>query len=504
MASAPARQKLSASPSRHVYDVIVIGGQLGGAIAAALLAKRGYRTLLVDHDGMGHGYEHGGYLLPYAPFVAPALKAMPAFDEVLGELGLATMVQRALKAHSPDLQLVLPRARVDLHHDEPRRLAELSREFGAASAKVNAAYKAAASQHEQSDAFFKEHPNLPPDGFFQSWALKRLIGRHPGLAAPPEIAGDEPALKLLATLVPFLTYLSEPKDALAHTRALSQALLAPTRFPGDREGLRDLLGKKLIDLGGEILGREGPDPALVEELVFDGSKLTGLKVVKSDNEYRASCIIAATDSHALRRVVPEKKQHRALKAALDQVATKRFLFAMNWVVPAEFLPRGMGELVLLDSADDELGPLLIQTQPAQRVGEKAESEKERVVCAGAFVPASARELGEDHLKTLADRLSGHLERLMPFVREKAKLTSAPYLDAGGVRGSRLLPHPLYEFDAEPILGVTGLPQRTPVKNLFLASREVLPGLGLEGEVLAGVRAARLVQESLKKKDPLKR
>ncbi len=47
-------------------------------------------------------------------------------------------------------------------------------------------------------------------------------------------------------------------------------------------------------------------------------------------------------------------------------------------------------------------------------------------------------------------------------------------------------------------------QKTAVKNLFLASREVLPGLGLEGEVLAGMRAAKLVQESLKKTDPLKR
>jgi len=504
MPTVPARQKISTTPSRRVYDVIVIGGQLGGAIAAALLAKHGYRTLLVDHDGMGHGYEHGGFLLPYAPFVAPSLKAMPAFDDVLDELGLTTLVQRALKAHSPDLQLVLQKARVDLHHEEPRRLAELSREFGEASAAINAAYKGAAGQHEQTDAFFREHPNLPPDGFFQSWGLKRLIGRYPGLAAQPEIAGDDPALKLLAGLLPFLTYVHEAKAPLARTRPLSQALLAPNRFPGDREGLRDLLGKKLVDLGGEILGREGPEPALVEELVFDGSRLIGLKVVKSDNEYRASCIIAATDAHALRRVVPEKKQHRKLKASLDQVATRRFLFAVNWVVPAEYLPRGMGELLLLDPADDELGPLLIQTHAAHKAGDKAESEHERVICAGAFVPASARDLGEDHLKTLADRLSGHLERLMPFVRERATLVSAPYLDAGGVRGSRLLPHPLYEFDAEPILGVTGLPQRTPVKNLFLASREVLPGLGLEGEILAGVRAARLVQGALNKKAPLKR
>jgi len=32
----------------------------------------------------------------------------------------------------------------------------------------------------------------------------------------------------------------------------------------------------------------------------------------------------------------------------------------------------------------------------------------------------------------------------------------------------------------------------------------LPGLGLEGEFLAGIRAAKLIQETMKKRDPLKR
>jgi hypothetical protein len=40
-----------------------------------------------------------------------------------------------------------------------------------------------------------------------------------------------------------------------------------------------------------------------------------------------------------------------------------------------------------------------------------------------------------------------------------------------------------------------------VKNIVLAGREVLPGLGLEGEFFAGLRAAKLVQEMLKKKTP---
>ncbi|MFP2899604.1 NAD(P)-binding protein [Corallococcus sp. 4LFB] len=97
MSTSAAKLKLPSGPSRHVYDVIVLGSQVGGALAAALLAKRNHRVLLVEHDGMGPGYEHDGFVLPYAPFVAPPLKAMPAVEEALNELGLSTAIGRALR-----------------------------------------------------------------------------------------------------------------------------------------------------------------------------------------------------------------------------------------------------------------------------------------------------------------------------------------------------------------------------------------------------------------------
>jgi 2-polyprenyl-6-methoxyphenol hydroxylase-like FAD-dependent oxidoreductase len=104
-----------------------VGGQLAGALSAALLAKRGYRVLLVEHDGMGHGYEHGDYILPYAPFLAQQLRTMPQVEEAFAELGLTTTIQRSLKSNVPDLQLILPKDRIDFPHDEGRRLTELTR-----------------------------------------------------------------------------------------------------------------------------------------------------------------------------------------------------------------------------------------------------------------------------------------------------------------------------------------------------------------------------------------
>ena len=60
---------------------------------------------------------------------------------------------------------------------------------------------------------------------------------------------------------------------------------------------------------------------------------------------------------------------------------------------------------------------------------------------------------------ISDRINLELDQLMPFARGKARLVSAPYLHASGVRGSRLLPHPLLSFEQPSYLGVTGLPVR---------------------------------------------
>lgn len=502
----PTLQKMpsiAAGPSRHVYDVIVLGGQLGGALAAALLAKRGYRILLVDHDGMGAGYERDGYLLPYAPFIAPGVKSMPLVELAFEELALTTTLQRALETRSPALQLVLPRQRLDLHREPAATAADMRRAFGDAGAPVAAAIEALAAHHEKTDAFLREPlMDLPPDGFMQAWKLNGWIKRNPGVDEPvPAPAGEEVGA-LLARLQSFMSYLAGASTPLAVGRPLSQALRSPGRYPGGREGLREILLKKLSDLGGVVLGRDGGENFVAEELAFEGGKLVGVKLLQSENIYRAGAVLAATDAGALRRLVHDKKRHRKLVEQLDQSTTKHFLFSVNWVVDADALPRGMGDQVLVH-VNEELGAMLVQVGPARRVG-KPDDESRRVVCAGAFVPASARELGEAHLKSLAERLSGHLEALMPFARERAALISAPYLDAGGVRGSRLLPHPLFGVDVEQKLGVEGLKQRTAVKNLILANREVLPGLGLEGEFVAGIRGARLVQETLPKRDPLGR
>jgi hypothetical protein len=54
------------------------------------------------------------------------------------------------------------------------------------------------------------------------------------------------------------------------------------------------------------------------------------------------------------------------------------------------------------------------------------------------------------------------------------------------------------------LGVGALSIQTPVKRFLLVSGQVLPGLGLEGELLSAWTAARIVTKSDKQKDKMRK
>ncbi|MBI5543613.1 MAG: desaturase, partial [Deltaproteobacteria bacterium] len=110
---------------------------------------------------------------------------------------------------------------------------------------------------------------------------------------------------------------------------------------------------------------------------------------------------------------------------------------------------------------------------------------------------------DERLHAIAKRIEAAVMEIVPFAGPQVTLRSIPHLHARRLKGRRLLDHPLMEIDADHVLGITGLTHRTPCKNLLLASREVVPGLGVEGEFLAGTRAAAIVGELLKRHDPLK-
>lgn len=497
--------KQSAS-TRIVYDVIVLGSQLAGVLAGALLAKRGYRVLLIDPDGLGATYEHRGYQLPYAPTLLPHLRRMPPAEAVLTELGIAVDLFRALDGDPLQIQLLLPRHRLDLPVEADRRAAEMGRELPEHKDRIVAALAATQKRCEASDPFFKLALPFPPAGFFERRAVKKAAAENcPAAQAEEELSASldgTPLAGALRDLSRFLTHLEDAEaGALAHTRPLAQLLDGPCRFRGGRAGLREAVRERLLALGGDALG-DTNEPAEVEELLFEGGRFGGVKLIGTSHVYRASGLIVAMDVASLATLIPPRAKKHGLSELLESVRARRQLFTANLVIKDAGMPLGLKDAALIHPGDEFHGPVLIEVAPARKGGKEVAGEK--VLSAAAFVPYHGEHSNsDDRLLALAKRIAEAALEIAPFAAPHIVARSAPVLDARNLKGTRLLYHPLLEVEAERCLGVTGLPHRTPCKNLVLGSREVLPGLGLEGEFLAGSRAASLVQELLKKHNPLK-
>jgi len=506
--------------TQRIYDVCVIGSQLGGVLAGALLARRGYRVLHVDHDGLGAAYEDGGYVLPYAPALFPSLRLLPAAELALRELGLTTDTLRALEPCAPDLQILLPRHRVDLAHDAPRRLAEIQREWPSDAKRLETALKDLTRYFEAAAPFLKALPPLPAMGFGERRSVAkalRFAASAPGApSASVEEANafqgleDHPLVSALRTAARFLNYLDGEPSPMGMMRLLGGILRGSYRLSGGYQGLREAIRRKIAESRGETLGGD-ENVAIAERLEVDNARVAAVRLQSSPNAWVARVFIAATDAPALRRLLPPAEAEGKLGQLLLGVRPRRQLFALNLVVKTAALPPALGDSVL--ALRDAGGPdaldnaILLQVLPARRDRGKGATElvaDERIVCAAGFVPADARDRGDDHLAAIGAQIREAVADAVPFFERHLLRESLPTLAApSGRRGSRLLPHPLYGVELEQTLGLTGLPRRSHFKNLVFAGREVVPGLGLEGEFHAGLQAAAEAQELLGKKELLR-
>ncbi len=85
-----------------------------------------------------------------------------------------------------------------------------------------------------------------------------------------------------------------------------------------------------------------------------------LRVRGAEAVYRAQWLVAAMDPGLLAGLLPEEGPGRKLAEHLGRLTPKRLVLTVHWVVPEKVLPRGMGELVLMDGGQS--GPVWIQVQ----------------------------------------------------------------------------------------------------------------------------------------------
>jgi hypothetical protein len=438
---------------------------------------------------------------------------------VLAELGLATDLGRALAPTDPDLQLLLPRHRVDLSRDVARLRSELKREWPKELDVLEAGFGLLSVLFDHAGFFLRAAPPLPPDGLLERLAVRKALRSAASVAGAPSKRADaarpfeglegHELVQSLSVAHRFLTYLDGPASPLSLVRLLGGALRGTNRLPGGIGTLRELVRRRIAESRGELRGGPG-EPAVASALLVEGKRVDAVRLADSPDAHVARAFIVATDASRFIALLPPELRVGKATVPLRAIRATRQLCTVNLVVKQAALPPALGENVLAlreASGGDGLdNAVFLQVLPARRDAKKGEKgvpetvADERVICASAFVDA---ETGRTGLDAATTAIREAVADAIPFFERHLVSESAPLIAADHA-AELSAAHPLYEAPGEDDLGVAGIPVKSPFKNVFFAGREVIPGLGLEGEFYAGIQAAAHAALALGRKDVLKK
>ncbi len=472
--------------TQRVYDVCVIGGGVGGAAAGALLSRRGFRVLLIDEGSASQPVADGGWLFPAGPTLRPSPRALPAAEALLADLGLTTDAVRSIAPLDPPLQVLLPRHRLELAPDADALGRELRREWPAGAGALADGLARLASAAELGGALLKGAPPLPPAGLLDRWTLRRAIvraARETGLdqslltgASPLAELGDAPLTAALTALAGFLGRIDGPPSAFVLARLAGLALGGLHRPIAGAAGVEDGLRRRITEARGEVIGSPA-EPARVESIGIEHGRLAMARVAGTSDPRLARAFVIATPLARVAELLPVEGRSSRLARSLAAVRPGARLAACHLLLRDAARPPGLGDAALLLDADGApAGAVLLELSPARREsrhGAPGETTPDHTT-ASAFTLIPA---GSDEAATRV-RLRRALEAALPFHERHLVHRAEPPPVAH-----------LLHFEAPATLGAGGLPVRSPWKNAFLASGEVLPGLGMEGELFAGLQAA---------------
>lgn len=486
--------------STSFYDVIVLGDDLAGLIAATLCARRGLRVLVAGAAAGPEPYTLGPYTLPRAPQVFVG-ESSPAVRRVVAELNFIQLVRRKLTLLRPSFQVVLPDARLEVSADADAFGRELGRELAGERAAVETALGRAAEVSRVLEPVLGQDVTFPPDGFWERREIARSDSRLPGPGE--ELCPGSPRARALVSVPAAFSLPCDPRAATptAVLRSFDLWRRGTARFEGGLEALRQLLIEKLrTQHAGEVRA------ARAVAVSTKWGKAQAVVLADRDESVGCQQVLPAMPVEELAELLGargEKAPKRALQAA-RAIRPTAYRMVVNVVLASAGVPEGISPVTFV--VNDPEKPLIGDNAFAVHVGEPDDDRRVIVsLVANAAAPDEGQPLAPV-LSALRAQLMARLEEIMPFSGEHILASHSPHIaaDPGVEAPPPVAPEPLWTSTLPAALGVGALPYDIGLKAVTPACAQNLPGLGLEGAFAAGWSAARIISGATgKKKDYLK-
>lgn len=507
------------APAKH-YDVVVLGAGTGALAAAALLARRSWRVLVLGQGHKRPTYTHEGLALARRPFTFLA-SSSPAWGRVVVELAQSQTFRRRVASLDPMMQVLGRGMRLDLPPDAQLFGREIDRELGAHRRVVDDLYTELAKTNADVDAAFERDVVWPPGGFWERRETGRVAASLPWIGTPSgdllaELPRESTFRDVVTAPARFASDLAGELPPLALARLHGAWTRGVGALAGGEDELVDFLLERVRAHGGETRLSDRASALLVK-----GGKVRGVQVDGDDAPLGVTFVVSDLTANALLDLAPSFAAPRDPKAPVLEVSEGRFVVSM--IVREAGLPEPLGTESFL------LGPGG-QTLHLQRG--RTEKDSTVLLVAETILPAGTRlsHAREDVLAIVFEHL--------PFLERHLLVCDSPHdgrpvwdfrkpggdAISVGPRAWGLRARPVERallrggggsLDAEPMVprfavsppwlhGLAGEPLRTALGNVFVAGRSTLPALGQEGELLAAWGVARIITRTDSRKEKMLR
>lgn len=498
------------------YDVVLVGTQLAPLLAGSLLAKRGFRVLLVSQDERPPTYEAvDGVALPREPFTFLPAQS-PIARRVLSELALHQLFRRGATQIDPAFQVCLPRHRFDVARDPEILEREVEREFP----EVKRPVEEMLARMEQHDRLFDRvvdrELTWPPQSFLERREYARAtahqpFGRH-GTALDPLRAfpDDHPFRTVIELPARFADGMDPDHTTGLRLTRLFSAWRGGAVFDEGYRALREMLLKNIRTHSGEV--REGEK---VDAIHVRRGAVSGVRIAASGEVIGASWVLMGSPLSDLLRLVPDRAPFEELFERIGEPVVRYYRYTLNLLVAAEGIPAGMSRDVFFVRDPgrplSDANALRLQVDPTDETGR-------RLVTVEALLPRRGIEDIPDFTQTVRERVVASLGELIPFLGNHVELIDSPHDGRGAQDVARkVVMSPTEPWDRGPqtMRAVYGFPVSTglgvcvffvcsPIRRLLLCNEQVVPGLGTEGLFLTAWSAARVVSRADGKKEWMRR
>lgn len=497
------------------YDVAVLGTDVAPLTCAALLAKRGFRVVVLGQQREYANYALGRYRLPRQAFTFTA-NHTPTARRVLNELGLGQTFRRLTHPLEPAFQVALPSHRFDVHGDETAFEREVEREFPDVRRPVIDFCRRINQHARATDRLFERDRAWPPESLLDRRELARL-------AASLELDGETKRERLLGELPdrhPFRAAMLAPLafsaqadpdsiTALQLARTLDGHMRDAVSVDGGLAAFSNLLVDKIRSHSGQLRVRER-----ASQIIVSRAGATGLRLSGSDEEIGCAHVIAGVDVAKVGRLLLDRSPFEQMFERLGEPQPRFYRYTMNAIVETRCVPEGMRRDVycIRDSR------LPLHSENLIHVEHSPLDERESLLCIEALLPARAVEDRDGVLDGARERFLEALSDLLPFLDQHLLALDSPHdgrkpwfrdsnvdqgLDPLERRGPETM-RIVHTFPMATALSICAMPVRTRLRGLLICNEQVSPALGLEGQLLAGASAARLVTRADRGREWLRR